>query len=926
MNAIRRVFVSHTSEFTKHPEKKSFIDSAVAAVNRAGMVPFDMGYFTARDEKPAKYCEQQVRQCEIYIGIIGFRYGSAVRDRPEVSYTELEFNAASEPPTLTRLIFLLDQLALVPIGLFSDTKHGERQETFRKRLSDSGITCKPFTDVHELEKLIYQALIEISGSEADNGDQERIQWPEDKSPYPGLFRFDEEYAPLFFGRDREVAELITKMSEPQGRFIVISGSSGSGKSSLIGAGVWRALIKEERMPGSHNWLWRRIQPDDGKTPFEALAWHLRQTFQKLAERPDFLAVALASNQNKLRELLSQHVNSGQELILFVDQLEGLFTRGFEDKEVMAFLERLVTVAGNAENRLRVLATIRSEFVTRLEESESLRALLNTGYSYHLGRASPRTLQDMIEKPAQATGYEFEPGLVGEILDDAGQEPGHLPLIAYALKRLFECSKESKERRFTRGSYLSVGKVAGAIGTQADRVLAGLKDPELSKAFDRLFSELVHIARDGSPTRRRVPLNEVGSIQSVSGLVEALAAPDCRILVTDVQQNNPYVEVAHEKLFTAWTRLKEWIETGGDALRLIEHASEEARRWQARGAKAQESWSADRAAEVSAALKRFGKKTSPELDHFLHPQQRLIEQLDSMAMTHVERALIGSKLAEFGDSRPGVGLTADGIPDIDWINIPRGEVKLEEVKRVFKVKPFQISRYLVTNIQFEAFIKAGGYKNEEWWKGIKWGETPGQPSWNESNCPRETVSWFEAVAFCRWLSKQLKSKIRLPTEWEWQQAATGGDPAREYPWLGGWDTTRCNSDESRLNRITAVGVYANGATLQAVLDMAGNVWEWCLNKYEKPGDRSTARIDKSGNGRVLRGGSWGSSAWNLRSSLRHWQDPKFHDYSIGFRLVQNIGRRSNSSNRSKRSRRDKGSRFRVQGFKTRVDQSVNYFCD
>ena len=893
MNAIRRVFVSHTSEFTKHPEKKSFIDSAVAAVNRAGMVPFDMGYFTARDEKPAKYCEQQVRQCEIYIGIIGFRYGSAVRDQPEVSYTELEFNAASESPTLTRLIFLLDQLALVPIGLFSDTKHGERQETFRKRLSDSGITCKPFTDVHELEKLIYQALIEISDSEADNGDQERIQWPEDKSPYPGLFRFDEEYAPLFFGRDHEVAEVITKMSEPQGRFIVISGSSGSGKSSLVGAGVWRALIKEERMPGSHNWLWVRIQPDDGRTPFEALAWRLRQTFQKLAERPDFLAATLASNQNKLRELLSQHVNSGQQLILFVDQLEGLFTRGFEDKEVMAFLEQLVAVAGNAENRLRVLATIRSEFVTRLEESESLRVLLNTGYSYHLGRASPRTLQDMIEKPAQATGYEFEPGLVGEILDDAGQEPGHLPLIAYALKRLFECSKERKERRFTRESYLSVGKVAGAIGTQADRVLAGLKGPELSKAFDRLFSELVHIERDGSPTRRRVPLNEVGSNQSVSGLVEALAAPDCRILVTDLQQNNPSVEVAHEKLFTAWLRLREWIDKGKDDLQLIEHASEEARRWQAHGAKSRDLWSADRVAEVFAGLERFGKKASSELESFLRPQGTLIKQLAS-EMTHAERALIGVKLSEFGDPRRGVGLTLDGIPDIEWVKIPAGKVKLQDVVEEVDVKPFRIARYPVTNIQFQAFVDAqDGYGNVESWEGIERPEGHSSPHWSEANHPRENVTWYEAVAFYRWLTQKYREKrllekdeeIRLPTECEWQQAATGGEATREYPWGGRWDPALCNSDGSLLKRVAAVGVYPKGQTFHGVLDMAGNVSEWCLNKYDKPSDRSAASIDKSGDDRVIRGGSWYDIPEVLRSSHRRSYSPNSRYDDVGFRLVR-----------------------------------------
>src|SRR4051812_8417161 len=98
MTAIRRVFLSHTSEFTKFPEKKSFIDAAIAAINRAGMVPCDMGYFTARDEKPAKYCEDTVRACDLYVGIIGSRYGSPVRDRLEVSYTELEFESASKSP------------------------------------------------------------------------------------------------------------------------------------------------------------------------------------------------------------------------------------------------------------------------------------------------------------------------------------------------------------------------------------------------------------------------------------------------------------------------------------------------------------------------------------------------------------------------------------------------------------------------------------------------------------------------------------------------------------------------------------------------------------------------------------------------------------------------------------------------------------
>ena len=218
--------------------------------------------------------------------------------------------------------------------------------------------------------------------------------------------------------------------------------------------------------------------------------------------------------------------------------------------------------------------------------------------------------------------------------------------------------------------------------------------------------------------------------------------------------------------------------------------------------------------------------------------------------------VGIKLAEFGDPRPGVGLGPDGLPKIEWVDIEPGKVKLEGVEKVFDVKAFRIAKYPVTNVQFQAFIDAeDGYRNAQWWKGIKQSKDPHEPNWKEANSPRETVSWFEAVAFCNWLSKRTGSKIRLPTEWEWQLAATGGDLEREYPWPGEWDLTRCNSSESRLNRTSAVGIYPRGATRQGVLDMAGNVWEWCMNKYEQPDTGDVLRIDSDERGqRVVRGGS------------------------------------------------------------------------
>ena len=651
-------------------------------------------------------------------------------------------------------------------------KYGDRQEQFRQRLSDAGVTCKPFSDVRELEMLIYQALKEDAEEAGEPSTRPvRIDWPDDTSPYPGLMWFNEDYAPLFFGRDREVEAILAKMCEPQGHLLIISGDSGAGKSSLVSAGLWRALVKDGRLPGSRHWRWLRMTPGAGSWgPFASLASGLQQAFPQMTVPMDELAVALEKDHTAFKSYMTTHLVDGQELVLFIDQLEELFTQGYPANVIQSFLSWLVTISGDLRNRLRVVTTIRSDFWGRLAESESIRKGINEGFHYLVGPIAPKALLDMIQKPAAATGYTFEPGLVDEMLKEAGKEPGNLPLVAYALKQLFE---QRQDRTFTHVAYQAMRGVAGAIGTKADQVMKTFGD-EARDSFDRVFAELVHLERDRTPTRKRVPVAVFQNDASATQLIRTLARWDCRILVTGEQAQEPTVEVAHEKLFTAWPKLKGWIEASGEALRDIEHAGEEARRWQKGGDNPQELWLGTRAKKVLAALERFGKAPSPELGRFLRPQQVLIAQLDQDGLSHLDRLLIGQKLAEFGDPRPGVRCP-DGLPDIVWIDIPGGEITLEEIDHVFEVKPFRMAKYLVTNAQFDAFIKAeDGYRNEEWWNGMERSEEASLASWQEANSPRETVSWFEAVAFCRWLSQRPGSKIRLPTELEWQ---TGGDGRR-----------------------------------------------------------------------------------------------------------------------------------------------------
>jgi hypothetical protein len=157
------VFLSHTAELREFPAGRSFVAAAEAAVNRAGDAVTDMAYFTARDNKPAEYCQLQVRGCDVYVGLIGLRYGTSVRDQPEVSYTELEFNTAAEAG-LPRLMFLLDEDAAVPIPpgrlLDADPSRQARQRAFRAKLLDSGIIAGKFSSPEQLELLLLQALQE----------------------------------------------------------------------------------------------------------------------------------------------------------------------------------------------------------------------------------------------------------------------------------------------------------------------------------------------------------------------------------------------------------------------------------------------------------------------------------------------------------------------------------------------------------------------------------------------------------------------------------------------------------------------------------------------------------------------------------------------------------------------------------------------
>jgi class 3 adenylate cyclase/WD40 repeat protein len=350
-------------------------------------------------------------------------------------------------------------------------------------------------------------------------------------PFKGLISFRAEDASLFFGRDDAIGALLGRLASE--RFVAVVGTSGSGKSSLIRAGLLPAL-DAGALPGE----WPSVACTPGTHPEKTLT------------------TALAA---------------GIPRVVFVDQLEECVTLGSSEEERSQFLDRLAQLATRRGEDTCVVVTIRADLLGMVAAaSPAFAALVETG-SFFLGSMTGEELRAAVEGPAAVTGLKLEPGFVDIVVSDVHGEPGALPLLSHAL---LETWKRRRGNTLTIANYREAGGARGAIARSADVLFESLdaRGQALTRA---LFLQLTELGEGTEDSRRRLDVSEVAALgddNEMARLLDALVG--ARLVTVD----EGTVEVAHEALIREWPRLREWLDEGRDELRLQREVARRADDW------------------------------------------------------------------------------------------------------------------------------------------------------------------------------------------------------------------------------------------------------------------------------------------------------------------------------------------------------------
>jgi WD40 repeat protein/class 3 adenylate cyclase len=398
------------------------------------------------------------------------------------------------------------------------------------------------------------------------------------NPYKGLRAFQETDAPDFFGREALTERLLMRMNEdvPLNRFLAVVGPSGSGKSSLVRAGLVPAL-RQGGVPGSQRWLVVEMLP--GAHPLEELEALLLNI---AVNPPESLIHQLNENERGLARAVKRILPRDEtiELVLVIDQFEEVFTLVEDEPARVHFLESLYQAVTDERSRLRVVATLRADFFDRPLLYPDPGELMRERTAVVLP-LSAEELERAIVRPAAQMGVASEPELIAAIIKDVGEQPGALPLLQYALTELFE-RRDQDTNTMTVAAYRESGGVLGALARRADELYEGLSDEE-REACRQLFLRLITLGEGVEDTRRRVRRAELASIspdtKPLDRVIDLYGRYRLLTFDSDPITKGPTVEVAHEALIRSWVRLREWLDASRADLRTQRQLMAEAGEWE-----------------------------------------------------------------------------------------------------------------------------------------------------------------------------------------------------------------------------------------------------------------------------------------------------------------------------------------------------------
>jgi tRNA A-37 threonylcarbamoyl transferase component Bud32 len=430
----------------------------------------------------------------------------------------------------------------------------------------------------------------------------------DQSPYPGLNAFQETDADRFFGRAREVAAAVNRLRDQP--LLAVVGPSGVGKSSFVRAGVLPALKQS-----GEAWVSLVLRP--GRQPMAALAHAVapmvtqtsntvagdlsehQAVLERLQKEPGYLGTVLRSRARR----------RNQKLLLFVDQFEELYTLVSDPAERLNFTACLASVADDATTPLRVVLSIRSDFLDRVAEDPAFMADLAHGM-FFLTPPGRDSLREAIVSPAEMAGYQFEsPAMVEHMLDHLQHTHGALPLLQFAASKLWDL-RNTAQRLLTEVSYQTIGGITGALASHADAVVTGLPQP--AQALTRaLFLRLITPER----TRTVVSVDELDELArdpaEIRRLLDHLVQARLLVVQSSEGGGSAGVEIVHESLIQGWPLLRRWLDENQDDAAFLEQLRTAARQWQAKGYPAGLLWRGEAMEEAQRWRRRY-RGELPEL--------------------------------------------------------------------------------------------------------------------------------------------------------------------------------------------------------------------------------------------------------------------------------------------------------------------------